>query len=382
MTSPITSSRPGHVEIVLADVVQRRQTGEWPNGKVPRWASDYAAQIGTKAGSVKFDDALERWYTRELEAALKPFAEAGAALDPRTDAAGSAFSVQDHDGRKHVVTYGRLRLAARVLGEGLRKLESRAEIINRYQLVDDKVLWQIRWMGAYADKPRWLLLRETLMADGRRKLEALSYSGEVRATRAFQPTETDGDMKASLSRIYAVPALQDGGRLEAISALAKASDLKTGRALDDAYCNQVSDDSRERCHRRRWSVVSDVHVNVGGMPGDRLIRLRWLDAPTRSSFITGEKGESDLIIRVGIDGEAKVVYGHEPWRPLMNEPCWKIASFVFQADRTSKLLAGMAAGSARMIAEAVAGSAWDQAKMNVAEADRVLANLQGQEGQP
>ena len=112
MTSPITSSRPGHVEIVLADVVQRRQTGEWPNGKVPRWATDYAAQIGTKAGSVKFDDALERWYVRELEAALKPFAEAGAALDPRTDTGATAISVQDHDGRKHVVTYGRLRAEA------------------------------------------------------------------------------------------------------------------------------------------------------------------------------------------------------------------------------------------------------------------------------
>lgn len=375
MTSPITSSRPGHVEIVLADVVQRRQTGEWPNGKVPRWASDYAAQIGTKAGSVKFDDALERWYVRELEAALKPFAEAGAALDPRTDAAGSAFSVQDHDGRKHVVTYGRLRLAARVLGEGLRKLESRAEIINRYQLVDDKVLWQIRWMGAYADKPRWLLLRETLMADGRRKLEALSYSGEVRATRAFQPIETDGDMKASLSRIYAVPALQDAGRLEAISTLAKAGDLKTGRALDDAYRNQVSDDNRERYHRRRWSVVSDVHVNVGGMPGDRLIRLRWLDAPVRSSFITGE---SDLIIRVGINGEAKVLYGNEPWRPQPGEPRWQVASFVLEADRTSKLLAGIAAAGTRMIAE-VAATVSDSAKMNVAEADRVLVAIQGQE---
>ena len=208
---------------------------------------------------------------RELEAALKPFAEAGAALDPRTDAAGTAVSVQDRDGKKHVVTYGRLRQAARVLGEGLRKVENRAEIVNRHQLVDDKVLWQIRWMAAYADKPRWLLLRETLMADGRRKLEALSYSGEVRATRAFQPSENDGDMKASLSRIYAVPALQDAGRLEAIGFLAKAGDMKTGRGLDDAYRNQVSDDSRERCHRRRWSVVSDVHINVGGMPGDRLM---------------------------------------------------------------------------------------------------------------
>ncbi|MCA1908985.1 MAG: hypothetical protein LDL39_11550 [Magnetospirillum sp.] len=378
MASPITSSRPGHVEIVLTDVVHRRKVGQWPDGKVPRWATDYAAQLGTKAGSVKFDDALERWYVRELEAALKPFAEAGAALDPRTDSAGTAVSVQDRDGKKHVVTYGRLRQAARVLGEGLRKVESRAEIINRYQLLDDKVLWQIRWMAAYADKPRWLLLRETPMADGRRKLEALSYSGEVRASRVFQPTENDNDMKASLSRIYAVPALQDAARLEAIGFLAKAGDMKTGRGLDDAYRNQVSDDSRERCHRRRWSVVSDVHVNVGGMPGDRLIRLRWLDAPTRSSFITGEKGESDLIIRVGIDGEAKVVYGHEPWRPLMNEPRWKIASFVFQADRASKLLAGIAAGSARMIAEAVAGSAWDQAKMSVAEADRVSVEILGE----
>lgn len=372
MTSPITNSRPGHVDAVLSDVVHRRKTGEWPDGKVPRWASEYAAHIGTKVGSAKFDDAIERWYVEQLEAALKPFAEAGAAVNPRTD--GVAASVQDEAGRKHVVTYGHLRHAARLLGEGLRKLQDRAEIVNRANLLDDRVLWQIRWQGAYSDKPRWLLLREMPLADGRRKLEALAYDGRVVATRTFQLGAADGDLSASLSRFSGVPVLKDVSRLEAIRSLSKTGDLKRGGALQDAFDRQVSDDVKECRHRRKWSVVSDIHINRGGMPGDQLIRLRWVDAPVRSSFVTGDRTESDLVLRISADGEAKVLYGDEPWRPQLGEPRWRVGSFVFPADNASKLLAGIAAGSARMIAEAVAEVS-DVRWMSAAEADRVWSTV-------
>lgn len=379
MTNPISNSRPGHVEAVLSDVVFRRKTGEWPEGKVPRWASEYAAQIGTKAGTAKFDDALERWYVSQLEAALKPFAEAGAAVNPRTDAAGAAATVQDEAGRRHVVTYGHLRHAARLLGEGLRKLQDRAEIMNRSALVDGGVLWQIRWMAAYAEKPRWLLLRETSVPGALRKLEALSYSGKILITRTFQPGADDADLTMSISRLYSpVPVLADDSRQEAIRSLARTGDIKTGSGAKDAFDSQVSNDAKERRYRRLWSVVSDIHVNVGGLPGDRLIRLRWADAPVRSSYITGDKTESDLVLSIGADGEAKVLYGYSPWRPKPGEPSWRVASFVFLPDNVNKLLAGVAAGSTRMIAEAIdviSDTAW----MSVAEADRVLSVAQGRE---
>jgi hypothetical protein len=376
MTNPITNSRPGHVEAVLSDVVHRRKTGAWPDGKVPRWASEYAAQIGTKAGTAKFDDALDRWYVGQLEAALQPFADVGAAINPRTDAAGTAVTVQDEAGRRHVVTYEHLRHAARMLGEGLRKLQDRAEIVNRSALVDGGVLWQIRWMAAYAEKPRWLLLRETSAPGALRKLEALSYGGKVLVTRTFQPGAEDADLTMSISRLYTpVPVLTDTSRLEALRSLARTGDIKTGSGMKDAFERQVSDDAKERRYRRLWSVVSDIHVNVGGLPGDRLIRLRWADAPVRSSYVLGDRTESDLVLSIGADGEAKVLYGYSPWRPKPGEPAWRVASFVFQPDNASKLLAGIAAGSTRMIAEAVdviSDTAW----MNSPEADRVMATAQ------
>lgn len=126
-------------------------------------------------------------------------------------------------------------------------------------------------------------------------------------------------------------------------------------------------------------MVSDIHLNVAGVPGDRLIRLRWLDAPMRSSFVTGDRSESDLVFRVGADGEAKVLYGNELWRPKPGEPRWRVASYVFPADSASKLLAGIAAGGGRMIAEAVAETS-DTAWMHQAEADRVLKAVQDEGG--
>lgn len=379
MTSPITNTRPGHVSAMLADVVCRRKTGTWPNGKVPSWATEYAAQIGTKAGTAKFDAALDRWYVGQLEEALQPFAKAGAVLSPRADAAGTAVAIQSDDGKKHIVTYGQLRHAARMLGEGLRKLEDQAEIINRADLLDGRVLWQIRWMAYYADKPRWLLLRETPLDDGRRKLEALAYDGKVRSTATFQPAIDDGDLKVGLGRIYGTPMVNDAGRVEAFRALARTGDLKSRQTLQNAWDKRNTDDLQERRYRCRWSVVSDIHLNLAGVPGDRLIRLRWMDAPVRSSFVTGDRSESDLVFRVGPGGEAKVLYGNEPWRPKPGEPCWRVASYVFPADHASKLLAGIAAGSVRMIAEAVAeitNSTW----MHQAEADRVLKAVQGEGG--
>lgn len=379
MTSPITNTRPGHVAAVLADVIHRRRTGSWPDGKVPSWASEYAGQIGTKAGTAKFDDALERWYVSQLEEALQPFAKVGTALSPRADAAGTAVAIQDDDGKKHVVTYGHLRHAARLLGADLRKSEDRAEIINRADLLDNQVLWQIRWMPYYADKPRWLLLRETSLVDGRRRLEALAYDGKVKNTITFEPTPDDGDLKLGLGRIYGTPMVKDASRLDAFRALAKVGDLKSRQTLQDAWDRRKSDDARERRHRRRWSVVSDVNLNVAGTLGDRLIRLRWVDAPAHSSFITGDKAESDLVVRVGADGEAKVLYGNEPWHPKPGEPRWRVASYVFPADSVSKLLAGIAASSARMIAEAVA-EVTDSAWMHQAEAARVLNAVQDEGG--
>jgi|GEM_PF-6235529 hypothetical protein len=380
MTGPITNTRPGHVEAVLSDVVHRRKTGAWPEGKVPRWASEYAAQLGTKVGSSKFDDALDRWYVAELEATLQPFASAGAALNPRTDAGGTAVTVQDEAGRRHIVTYGQLRQAARLLGEGLRKLQDRAEILKRFALVDGGVLFQIRWQPAYAEKPRWLLLRETALADGSRKLQALGYGGKILSTRVFQPGAEDADLSVRISSVLSAPLLADAGRLDALRGVARTGDLKSGRASGDAYDTQVSNDAKERRYRRLWSVVSDIHVNVGGLPGNRLIRLRWTDAPVRSSYITGDKTESDLVLSIGADGEAKVLYGNSPWRPKPGEPAWRVASFVFQPDNANKLLAGIAAGSTRMIAEAVdviSDTAW----MNQPEADRVMAAAQASKGE-
>ncbi|WP_096704229.1 hypothetical protein [Magnetospirillum sp. 15-1] len=379
MTSPITNTRPGHIASVLADVVHRRRTGSWPSGKVPSWASEYAAQIGTKAGTAKFDETLDRWYVSQLEEALRPFAQAGAALSPRTDAAGTAVAIQGDDGKKLTVTYGQLRQAARMLGEGLRKLQDQAEIINRADLLDDRVLWQLRWMAYYADKPRWLLLRETPLNDGRCKLEALAYDGKVRSTVTFVPAADDGDLKVSLSRFGAVPMLKDAGRLDAIRSFTRTGDLKGRGTLEEAWSRRISDDARERRYRRRWAVVSDVHLNVAGVPGDRLIRLRWLDAPVRSSIITGDRSESDLVFRVGADGETKVLYGNEPWQPKPGEPRWRVASYVVEADNANKLLAGISAGSVRMIAEAVAGIT-DSAWIHQTEADRVLQAVQSEGG--
>ena len=372
----VTQKGDAGCDLDLSDVVHRRKNGDWPGGKVPRWASHYAGKLGTKVGSTRFDEAIERWYVSQLEAALEPFAEAGAALNPRTDAGGAAVTVQDETGRRHVVTYGQLRHAARLLGAGLRKLEDRAEIVKRSALVDGGVLWQIRWQAAYAEKPRWLLLRETALADGSRKLQALGYGGKILSTRVFQPGAEDADLSISLSRLNTVPVLADSGRLDALRGVSRTGDLKSGRASGEAYDTQVSNDARERRHRRLWSVVSDIHVNRGGLPGDRLIRLRWMEAPVRSSYITGDKTESDLVLSIGADGEAKVLYGHSPWRPKPGEPAWHVASFVFQPDNASKLLAGIAAGSARMIAEAIdviSDTAW----MVSIEADRVWASLTG-----
>lgn len=379
MNSPITNLRPGHVSSVLADVVHRRKTGSWPNDKVPSWATEYAAQIGTKAGTAKFDEALDRWYVSQLEEALQPFAKIGAVINPRTDTAGTAVAIQDDDGKKHVVTYGHLRHAARLLGADLRKSEDRAEIINRADLLDNQVLWQIRWMPYYADKPRWLLLRETPLVDGRRRLEASGYDGRAKSTITFEPAPDDGDLKGGLGRIYGTPMVKDAERLGAFRAVAKAGDLKSRQALQNAWDRRNSDDQRERRYRRRWSVVSDVNLNVAGVVGDRLIRLRWVDAPAHSSFITGDKAESDLVVRIGADGDAKVLYGVTPWSPRPDEPRWRVASYVFSADDTTKLLAGIATGSVRMIAEAVAeisNNAW----MLHEEADRVLQAGQSQGG--
>jgi hypothetical protein len=303
--SPLTSSHPGHVETVLSDVIYRRRTGAWPEAKVPAWASAFAAQIGTKAGTTKFDEALDRWYVSQLDEALRPFAEIAATLDPRTDSGGAAISLLD-GGRKHVVTYGRLRQAARVLGVELRSPQSQAEIRGRHPLVDGGLLWSIRYQAAYADKPRWLLLREGPQVDGRHKLEALDYGGRPRSSVTFRRGDDDGDRTVTLSRFDSVPTLKDQGR-----------------------------------------------------------------------FSTGI--DSDVIFGIDQDAAAKVLFGDEPWRPLRDEPRWRVGSFAYDAERTSKLLAGIAAGSVRMIAEAV-DAVSETPRMTVTEADRVMAAVTRMEG--
>jgi hypothetical protein len=373
MTQPKPTRSSFGDAIDLTDVAHRRKTGEWPDGKVPRWASEYAAQIGTKAGTAKFDDAIERWYVSQLEAALKPFAEAGTAVDPRTDATGAAATVQDEDGRKHVVTYGHLRHAARLLGEGLRKLQDRAEIHALRNLIDGAMLWQIRWRSAYSDKVRWLLIRETVDADSRRKLEGLGYGGQVKSYKTFQASDDDLDLSRVRGRYGdTVPVLQDQERIKAVASIARLADIGSGRSLREAYERVVSDDERERRYRRKWTVVADMHLSVGGLPGNRLIRLRWTGAPVRMGMV--DQSPCDVILSFTPDGDAKVLYGDTPWRPKPGEPTWRVASFVFRPDDTSKLVAGIAAGSTRMIAEAL-DAVSDTAWMTVVEADRVLAKV-------
>lgn len=99
----------------------------------------------------------------------------------------------------------------------------------------------------------------------------------------------------------------------------------------------------------------------------------------RSSFVTGDRSESDLVFRVGADGEAKVLYGNEPWRPKPGEPRWRVVSYVVEADNANKLLAGISVGNVRMIAEAVVGIT-DSAWMHQVEADRVLQAVQNEGG--
>ncbi|SMF27241.1 hypothetical protein SAMN06265365_11087 [Tistlia consotensis] len=343
-------------EIELADLLAYRASGSWPSGRPPRWASELAAALGTRVGSARFDRELEARYIVQLEAALRPFAEAGAALDPHRN--GKLLDVTSSDGKAAIVTDRHLRTAARTLGLEPRRPRDKVQVLDRSELVDRSTLWQIRRQGAYRDSPSWLLLRERREQDGTRILEALAYSGKV--TRATHFSADDEPRPRLFSRDAV--EIQDPGRRTAVASLAGAG-LRTGRALKEAFDRITETDRRERIRRRRWKLAADIHLTREGVPHDRLVRLTWLDAPAGQP--------SDAVLLVTADGKAKRVA--DVPRPAPGAPRWQF--WPFPREAADKLLAGIAAEGDRLIAEGLETLDSDLDLLSAAAADAAWTDL-------